>query len=451
MDKDNSSKPKPRPLPAAPANANQRSNTPVDRNLSPQPSPSLSSTYTNTNPPPLPSRNKTPGSSHTITRISPPLYQETPSVRFKDDELTEYREPELVQDETLSYPPSIHIENADTGGWGNTDTTWDQQITQNWDPETTSSNWLVSTKTFEVPIEGRSFVEETNWWDPDDRALFMRPGPGILPPLLDERLHDSDHSLFNVNIDAPKIDPSIPTSSRSNASSQGHPDPRAMTASPRPPAPPPPTEQEIRAAVPHPNAYYCPKDNSWIFLTWKSSPGSPALAPSFLSSARHILPDEGRRHTLANCMDEPGKGRNRAHHFHKYSAAVDAQKLTVPFKTDQWDAPETRKKKRRVGTLVAAEDIDHERMRTDTPDIGFDDDEEVEGKLLDLYVCCQCELSIVASGRLPGVIPGSVWFEFCRDKLTNPAVGKTGESTLVIALETVLTCADLPLDISHPY
>jgi len=54
-------------------------------------------------------------------------------------------------------------------------------------------------------IDGRSTYEETHWWNPELRKKNKRPGPGVLPPVLAEELHDSKHSqpLCKVQREAP--------------------------------------------------------------------------------------------------------------------------------------------------------------------------------------------------------------------------------------------------------
>jgi ubiquitin carboxyl-terminal hydrolase 25/28 len=123
---------------------------------------------------------------------------------------------------------------------------------------------------------------------------------------------------------------------------------------------------------------------------------------------------------------------NKTHHFHKYEKAVDSHKLTPPFCQEC----ESLKLKRRAGAIIHP-DLDINAMKVD-------DDMEViekktgddEGKLLDLYVCCQCSFYCVASGVIPGVIPRKYIDEVIRDKRSNPPVGKTGDQAVVSALET---------------
>ncbi|KAH8835135.1 hypothetical protein DL96DRAFT_1572945 [Flagelloscypha sp. PMI_526] len=454
MDKDHLGKPKPRPLPTAPAVPIQRPNTPVDvRNnnpnvTSPQPSPGLTGPYSSANPPPLPSRTKhVAGSSHT-TYIAPPppnteagkppSYNETgQSVRFADE--NEFREPQLVLTEPIGESPSMHIEN----------TIWGAQSQDGWE-----ANWddppSFTFRSLDVAIQGRSSYEETHWWRPDNRVGSGRPGPGILPPMLAEQVHDSDHALFNVSLISPQIATSTPSSSRSTTSTpapsqEGGGGGRGPTPSPRPSQPPPPSDDEVRSAVPHPNAFYCPRENSWILLSWHQSSQPPPLAPSCEHQGDIInLFDRDNRTGLLNCAN--AKDFNLTHHFHKFPAALDStQVLVPPYRTDVWDAPETRKKKRRVGALVPPDGVqtEHERIRARTPEPGSDEDEEeAPAKLLDLYACCQCQVYCIASDSLSGIIPGPVWQEFVRDKRANPSPGKTGETTLVTSLETILTAIE---------
>ena len=42
-------------------------------------------------------------------------------------------------------------------------------------------------------IDGRCTYEETHWWNPELREENKRPGPGVLPPVLAEELHGSNH------------------------------------------------------------------------------------------------------------------------------------------------------------------------------------------------------------------------------------------------------------------
>ena len=242
----------------------------------------------------------------------------------------------------------------------------------------------------EFMIDGRSDREEEQWWNPEERNRNQRPGSGILAPILAEELHDSEHSLFYVNITGiPAIrypaDPSILATSSTSAS-------------------PPPSESELRTSIPHPNAYYCPKDNGWVILSWKSSSIPPPLARSYVDGLNPPLPDPVRRRRTSSCIEEalqPFGRTNRTHHFHKYEGAVDSHKLSPPlFRNDGW---------------------------------------EVEGIPLDLYVCCQCTLYCVASGVISGVVSKKYMDELQRHRKGHHAVGKSPEQIVALTIETILT------------
>ena len=179
--------------------------------------------------------------------------------------------------------------------------------------------------------------------NPNEREKYNRPGPGILSPVLAEEVHDPNHSLFSINVvssfftvtpstsDQPKISPSI--------------------------------EDKIRTAVPHPDAYYCPKDNGWVILSWKTS---PPLARSFVNGP-NALSDLARQRFTGSCIeeDQPYRKMNKTHHFHKYEKAIDSQKLMPLFRQDEWQIFESPKLKLRAGTIILPDlDINAESKLT---------------------------------------------------------------------------------------
>ena len=260
-------------------------------------------------------------------------------------------------------------------------------------------------------IDGRSTYEETHWWNPKVREENKRPGPGVLPPVLAEELHGSNHSLFSVNVTLP----STPSSSNLQDHS-------------------PPTEEEVRTLIPHPNAYFCPKDNGWVILSWKSSSVAPPLARSYIASGNPPLPDQVRRRRVVSCIekgDQPFGKTNKTHHFHKYKKAVDSHKLTPPYRKDKWESLETVKQRRRVGAIattdlnITIKAVDHNIA-------------EEEGELLDLYVCCQCSFYCVASGIIPGVIPRSHLEELVQARKRHPAVDMSAERSIELAVTAFL-------------
>ena len=231
---------------------------------------------------------------------------------------------------------------------------------------------------FKIAIDGRDEYEEMHWYDPAVRAEHVRPGPGVLPPLLADMLHDPNHALYAVSAE-----------------------PRPSLSSPSPLAP---TRDEVRSAIPHWNASFCPEHNGWVLLQSRTSIVLPPLA----REPQTPLPSPQRREASGGpCGAGPASGghelesqgqpgqANLTHHWHRYEEAVDAATLTPPY---------------------AHGDL-----------------------LLDMYVCCQCPATCLVSDVIPGVIPAGLVDAFTRDKLGHTVGGKTPEATAVAAWETVLT------------
>lgn len=451
---------RPLPTPGAPA---QRPNTPVQPTT---PVPTKTFYGTPSNKSPAPPNQPYSGSVYTtyVPPSDPPSYattsQSSSSVsdamaiteEFKGGDL-----PGLIPTEAM------HTAINDDSNWANSN--WSNDISKTW--ATDGSTWstlgplasawanpaesaldlesleyMSPTKSSGVPIDARSTYEELNWWDSSVRQKYLRAGPGMLPPLLAEDLHDPEHSIFSVTVTSPNIPfPNPVTGQLSNSS-----EPK-LTISPSSSrndlsssvVPPQPTEEDVRTAVPHPNAYYCPRENGWIVLSWKSSSVSPPIAQSFIDSSHPPLPDQIRRKRTNSCLgenNEPFGHPNKTHHFHKYEKAVDAHKLTPPYRRDEWDL-ESIKMRRRVQRVM---NVDMQELKSLEGTADGAAEEPDEGKLLDLYVCCQCSFYCVASGTVPGVIPRKHFEEFIRDKRENPPVGKTGEQAVVQAFETILLC-----------
>ncbi|KAF8079191.1 hypothetical protein FPV67DRAFT_101469 [Lyophyllum atratum] len=479
---DNKDAPKPRrPLPTPGSVPAQRPNTPISGAMNAT-AVAPTSFYGAPKASPLPTRSFTVGSSHT-TYVPP---ADLPPAYVSSSTTPGFREPELVAEDTMETLPGLapsqgwesksgtvpYFDN----GWGGQTDEWDSynnkiSTTEGWgsnhgreDYAFDAMDYHSSKPLVDVTIEGRDEYEEKHWWDPRLREKEQRPGPGILPPVLAEELHDPDHTLFSVSVTPPDtkmpaVVPSLPLVLSSDAASDAQPTPtppRNAWSSPPPssaaptspvpststtaPPPPPPTENDVRTAVPHPNAYYCPKENGWVILSWKSSNVSPPLAQTFKDSDHRPLPDKERRRRMVSCIGDEGQlfGRaNRTHHFHKYPKAVDSHKLTPPFRREEWEATETVKQKRRAQAVM--EDIDIETIDPQELEAIDQDEVEEEGELLDLYICCQCQFYCVASGVIPGVIPRKCFDEFVRDKKSNPLPGKSGEQAIALAMETLIT------------
>lgn len=445
---------RPLPTPGAPVSA-ARPSTPVTVS-SPVPTPTTS-IYVSQKPPPLPTRPKNPGSN--LTAYAPPPRYDSPTVNHSPG----FREPELVVDELIveddETVPDLTPGN-DTNTWedninssyaSDVNNQWsaDGGYSNSWDQPTDIAAWTkgtTNTLDFETmdytnridqdyKIDGRDNREETLWWSHEEREKHKRPGPGFLPPILADALHDPNHSLYYVGF------PSFPTIPKEQIQPSGSAAPSNSAASQQSlPESSAPSESETRKSVPHPNAYYCPKDNGWVILLWKSSTVAPPLAQSYLDGLSPPLPDQHRRRQTSSCIEEgehPFGRANKTHHFHKYEKAFDSHKLTTPFRQDVWQSLESVKQKRRVGAILD-NDIDINTINVE--DVELMDSSEEQGKLLDLYVCCQCTFYCVASGVIPGVIPRKHIDELIRDKKTHPPVGKTGEQAITLAFETFLMC-----------
>ncbi|GLB43607.1 putative peptidase C19 family protein [Lyophyllum shimeji] len=471
---DDKEHPKPRrPLPTPGSVPAQRPNTPIPGALNAT-AVEPTSFYGTPKAPPLPTRSATIGSSYTayIPPENPPAYVSSAST-------PDFREPELVAEDAMETLPELTPSNSWddksgatwNNGWGANDD-WEQyshkgSAADNWGNIHTQNDYafdavdyMTSKPLVDVAIEGRDDYEEKHWWDPAVREKEQRPGPGMLPTVLAEELHDADHTLFSVTATAPDIKPpTVVPAPVSDAAPDSQPvstpvrnawsspalsspamSPVPSTSTTAPP-PPPPTEADVRTAVPHPNAYYCPKENGWVILSWKSSNVSPPLAQSFKESKHRPLPNQENRRRLASCIGDKDQlfGRaNQTHHFHKYEKAVDSHKLTPPFRREEWEVAENVKQKRRTTAITEEIDIQHIDLKElEAMDEGEMEEEE-EGLLLDLYICCQCQFYCVASGILPGVIPRKCFDEFVRDKKANPPPGKTPEQNVATAFETLI-------------
>ncbi len=276
-------------------------------------------------------------------------------------ERTSFREPKLVEEEPIPKdPPS----------WDPQPSTWGGEPSDGWDNlNSLGDSWGEPDVSPKIPIDGRDDYEELHWYDPAVRALNPRPGPGVLPPLLADMLHDPDHALYSV-------------------SSQLHP---PLVS---PPSPYTPTADEVRTAIPHPNAYFCREHNGWVLLLWKAS----TVLPPLVKDPEPPMPDQGRRKCTNSCVgdgEQPFGQANLTHHWHRYEKAVDATKLNPPYA--------------------------HGEL------------------LLDLYLCCQCSMYCLVSDVIPGVVPLSLVMDFTLDKIGHPAIDKTPKATAVAGWETVLT------------
>ncbi|KAL6303937.1 cysteine proteinase [Sparassis latifolia] len=237
-------------------------------------------------------KNDKPHGSSRTTYVPPTVVSEVP---YRSTPPTFYAFNEPQDDEPI---PEL-VSAPDSTSWGND--SWGEQNTwvpteQVWE----SSNWGSSNTARKIIIEGRSNDEELRWFDAELRARCERPGPGVLPPVLSDILHDPEHTLYSVSVAQP-----LP-----------------MTMSPQAP-----TADEVRTAIPHPHAYYCREHNGWVLILWRSSSVLPPLERPL------ELPDMARRKKTSRCVggEQPFGQANTTHHWHTYERAVDARKLNPPF------------------------------------------------------------------------------------------------------------------------
>lgn len=390
------------------------------------------------NPPPLPSRPKNLGSSHTkVIRPS------TPPPDYNALGNSPFREPQLVEEAPIAEEPVPALlpaaDNltswANGSDWGTTTKGWDYDP---WKTESTSVDNSAAWPQYYDPggynvtasklidIDGRDSQEEGNWWDPSVRDRCKRPGPGVLPPYLAERLHNPEHSLFSVSVSMPDIKPDSRLASTSrNGGDIG------LSFDP-------PSVDDLIHAVPHPNAYYCRKHNGWVLLLWKSSSMLPPLAKRFVPDSNCPFPDLARRRQTGTCVgdtEQPFGPANKTHHFHYYEKAVDAHKLDPAFRRTGWEKNDQKKERRRKITSLNLDEIAIHKIPEDDLD---EDMEEMEGELLDLYVCCQCSVYCIVSDIIPGVIPVKLMDEYTRDRWDNPPLDRNREESVVSGLETFL-------------
>ncbi|KAG9313925.1 hypothetical protein JVU11DRAFT_4697 [Chiua virens] len=381
-------------------------------------------------PPPLPSR-KTVGSAHTKTvqpNTPPPVYGKSDGSPFREPQLVEETPitsdlmPGLLPADGVNTGWGPQVDNAWAGTWPASTETWNTESTP-WD-----NSWSqpFGSSSQGPGIDGREKFEEERWWDSTIRDTHKRPGPGVLPPYLADLLHNPEHSLFSVSVERPDFKSPFPPSSQDD-------DPG--------PAFQPPSLEDLRYSIPHPNAYYCRKHNGWVLLQWKSSTMLPPLAKSFVPDPETPFPDLMRRKRTTSCVGEgeqPFGQANLTHHFHRYDKAVDALKLDPPLRRSEWEIFIQKKQRRRKVTSLDLNTISLDKMSDDA----MEDEAPEEGDLLDLYVCCQCSLYCIVSEVIPGVIPVKYIEEFMRERWDNPPPGRNREESVVSGLETFLVIVE---------
>ncbi|KAJ3786715.1 hypothetical protein GGU10DRAFT_166019 [Lentinula aff. detonsa] len=350
------------------------------------------------------------------------------------------------------------------------------------DASTNENNTNTSTSIVpEIPITNRFDEDELRWWDREHVWGRSFPGKGVLPVLTAESIEAGlqrligkrvgSKGLYKVEITSPDITPSEqkesnnehpvprisppPSLTRTGSNSSLNPSSRApslpKSARPRHHHVPPSALEVEMAGKPHPDAYYSPKENAWVVLSWEDSSSAKASSrdplPSFVVEARaYTLPrNEYRMENKGeNCLAFMTKSDRRCynltHHFHKYPKSIDGRNLDPPVRHWKDDFS--------VGDANEGES---------PTDVSATDDGQV---LLDLYVCCQCSFYLVVSspsiltsseisnsasgdmGRssnvIPGIIPLRIWNAYVNDRLENPNPSMSREQTLLGGLETLV-------------
>lgn len=396
-------------------------------------------------PPPLPQRDpRRAGSSHTKFTTTP----------ISD---SQYREPELVANDSVEDVMSTSDDDFDPSpsGWAERDE-WQrvnaQHSTDKWNVSTfeedsTLPTW--DTPPYQliapppVPIDGRNYTEEEDWWK--QSSFTGRPGPGLLPPTVIDRVNPGGLKLYHVTPRTPETllnsSPGVPSPvaplsfaqavrsaspklDRAQPSRQASlngpvPDKSVATPASMPPVFPsftPPSESELRGAVPHPNIYYSPPEGGWRLLIWSTSSIIP-FARSFLAT-HPSLPSDNRRRTTISCVGDNTHTfgpSNLTHHFHFYPRAVDSHKLSTPYYRPIWE-----RKCHDEGSSSDARKSD-------------------EGELLDLYMCCQCQQHLIVSAKtFPEVIPREVHKTFTTQRFRNPSENRNPYANVFVAWSIIL-------------
>jgi len=364
--------------------------------------------------PNLPPRPAGAGSNSTKYMMTPPADSHEspkPPSYSPSHDTSDYREPVLVSEEPVTTSAIDPVTSADNGwdirSWDNPDDPWRNGNAVNWDTADWGSTTTPAASSWNTQslISNRNLDEELVWWNPVVREQHQRPGPGILATVLQEKLHDGDHTLYSVKASPPSSlasePPPAPTTETQSAA-VGPSTSAGLFAK---------AEEEVRISVPHPNAYYCPKENGWVLLAWKSSSIVPPLSATYLHTEHAYPIPRQRDRTDLNCLDAETLSfgsQNKTHHFHSYESSVDSLKLSPPYRPIDWTKPP---------------------LQSDTS-MPVDTQPDAEGMLLNLHMCCQCSFYCVASPCISGVIPIALWDQFVKDRHGNPQVGQNAQQAV---------------------
>lgn len=277
-----------------------------------------------------------------------------------------------------------------------------------------------------------TFDEGDKWWSATELYARHPPGEGLLPVLAAEEVHTSDHELLKIDVTPPDI--------------------RAADTADAPADFKPPTAEEVRAAIPHQNAYFCRQCNGWMIIQRSKLLHPPAeldhggldalLGRAPVYSVR--LPQRkelvGGIPECSKRVDETWNHRpKQTHHFHRYHGAVSAAKLNPPFLRPPWEY-----KAAPMPPLVQELDArslpeprvsflawKYPSIKVTSPptDHGCDVD------WLDIYMCCECSVNIIATrSPIPAVVPRRLLDDLIRERMS---VGKQ-PLYVILALETII-------------
>lgn len=313
-----------------------------------------------------------------------PPPQTIPVSSITSEPLVDYREPEALPPDPAESTEWQNTTGAEwgtetepagvsAGDWGSAPATWDESAVTPWSslaPLTDNANGWSPSKNSE------------QWWHASMKTLSSdHPGPGFLPPVLEEDTHLSD--LWKVDV------PNIPA----NASDlDGH---------------QPPTLPEIQKALP-PDLHYDQRLHGWrYFRAFKSD-----LLPDGRYTPGHPVPSMLKRNSREDCVTTSPSG-SKAHHFHFYGDYLDSAQLDdvaggqafghlAPSFPKPPPSPESSTNP--DGGSLDLTDDKKAMLATETE----------KGYMLDAYICSSCNVYVLATRLIPGILPLEA-----RDSLTN--------------------------------
>jgi ubiquitin carboxyl-terminal hydrolase 25/28 len=329
-----------------------------------------------------------PGSSHTkITIIAPNNPQ-------PNREIQQRRSPP---------PPNYEHRQPESGPW-----TKELPLGDNWD-------------------EGHFALldEEANesmWWNPAKRDALKPLGPGMLPVLATSTIHHDSHELSKPSVTIPDI----PQSSSSEVTYQ------------------PPTADEVREAIPHPNAYYCAKCNGWVIVQ-KTRTTNPPIYATYKNDCPDLhFPTTRSLQRDVDCNSQSTTPFNlrpdSAHHYHLYQDAIPSTAINPPFRRGSWESPASLPQK-----VVSFHLPPKEYFWRHPTSVMLNLDPQAEHAgievgvdYLDLYACCQCMTNIyVTRQTIPGVVSPRLLADLQRERSINDKSGVRASIAFEFILKSV--------------